>query len=104
MYGENSSEYRRFEDDLISDARWQHKDAVLKDIGAPVLLTPVEQTLASFHEAIEAKLKLVNQRIDSGDNQHIKVSRRKDQRRWTLLYPEADETVTVDRELRIDAC
>ncbi|MDE2204120.1 MAG: transposase, partial [Burkholderiaceae bacterium] len=74
-------------------AHWQHKDAVLKDIGAPVLLTPIEQTLASFHEAIEAKLKLVNQRIDRGENQHIKVSRRNDQRRWTLLYPDADETV-----------
>lgn len=86
VYGEDSTEYRRFEDDLISDARWQHKDAVLKDIGAPVLLTPIEQTLASFHEAIEAKLKLVNQRIERGENQHIKVSRRNDQRRWTLLY------------------
>ncbi|KDP86637.1 transposase [Cupriavidus sp. SK-3] len=93
VFGEHSTEFRRFEDDLISDVRWQHKDTVLKDIGAPVLLNPIEQTLTAFHEAIEAKLKLVNQRIESGDNQHIKVSRRNDQRRWALLYPDADETV-----------
>lgn len=93
VFGEDSTEFRRFEDDLISDARWQHKDVVLKDIGAPVLLTPIERTLAAFRDAIEEKFKLVNQRIESGDNQHVKVSRRNDQDRWTLLYSDADETV-----------
>jgi hypothetical protein len=93
VFGEDSTEFRRFEDDLISDARWQHKDVVLKDIGAPVLLTPIERTLAAFRDAIEEKFKLVNQPIESGDNQHVKVSRRNDQDRWTLLYSDADETV-----------
>ncbi|MGF6766250.1 TnpA family transposase [Paraburkholderia sp. GAS33] len=93
VYGEDSTEYRRFEDDLINDARWEHKDAVLEEVGAPVLVAPIEQTLAMFHEAIEAKLKLVNERIESGENQHVKLSRRNGQRHWTLLYPEVDETV-----------
>lgn len=93
VYGEDSTEYRRFEDDLISDARWEHRDALLMDIGAPVLLAPIEQTLAMFHDAIEARLKRVNERIDRGENNHIKVSQHKGVRRWTLLYPEVDETV-----------
>jgi len=31
---------------LISDERWQDKDAVLREIGSPVLLTPIKETLA----------------------------------------------------------
>jgi TnpA family transposase len=93
VYGEDSTEYRRFEDDLISDARWEQKDALLRDIGAPVLLAPIEQTLAMFHDAIEASFKRVNERIGSGENTHIKICRRKGERRWTLIYPDVDETV-----------
>jgi TnpA family transposase len=93
VYGENSTEYRRFEDDLINDARWEHRDTLLKDIGAPVLLAPIEQTVEMFHDAIEARLRRVNERIDNGENAHIKVGLRKGVRRWTLLYPEVGETV-----------
>ncbi|CCD36341.1 unnamed protein product [Candidatus Paraburkholderia kirkii UZHbot1] len=81
MYGEDSTEYRRFE------------DALLKDVGAPVLLAPIEQPLGMFHDAIDAGFKRVNERIDSGENAHIKVSHRKGERRWTQVYPEVDETV-----------
>lgn len=93
VYGENSTEYRRFEDDLVSDVRWEQKDALLRDIGAPVLLAPIEQTLTMFHDAIDVSFKRVNERIDSGENTHISVGQRKGVRRWTLLYPEVDETV-----------
>jgi hypothetical protein len=61
----DSGEFRRFEDDLISDARWQNKEAVLREIEAPILLAPIEETLAAFREALEAKFKLVNERIAS---------------------------------------
>ncbi len=93
VYGEDSTEYRRFEDDLISNVRWEQKDALLRDIGAPVLLAPIEQTLAMFHDARDAGFRRVNERIDRGENAHIKLTRRKGERRWTLLYSEVDETV-----------
>ena len=35
VYVPDSTEFRRFEDDLISDTRWQDKDTVLREIGAP---------------------------------------------------------------------
>ena len=35
VFVRESTEFRRFEDDLISDARWQDKEAVLREIGAP---------------------------------------------------------------------
>jgi TnpA family transposase len=78
---------------LISDARWQDKDAVLREIGAPILLAPIEETLAAFRKDLEAKLKAVNERIDNGANKHIKVTGRAEKRRWTLTYPSEEEPV-----------
>jgi TnpA family transposase len=93
VYVQDSTEFRRFEDDLISDARWQDKDAVLREIGAPILLAPIEEILATFRETLEAKFATVNQRIDCGDNHHIKVRGAEKKRRWTLVYPDAEEAV-----------
>ena len=94
VYVQDSTEFRRFEDDLISDERWQDKDAVLREIEAPILLAPIEDTLAAFRETLEAKFKQVNERIDRGDNKHIKVRGRDEKRRWTLVYPDEDEPVS----------
>jgi TnpA family transposase len=87
----DSMEFRRFEDDLISDARWENKDAVLREIGAPILLEPIHETLAAFHETLEAKFKTVNERIDRGENQHIKIRGVGEKRCWTLVYPAEEE-------------
>lgn len=87
----DSNEFRRFEDDLISDARWQDKDALLREIASPILLAPIRETLAAFHEALEAKFDAVNRRIADGLNTHIKVRGPDGKRRWTLVYPDAEE-------------
>jgi hypothetical protein len=72
----------------INDTRWQDKDAVLREIGAPILLSPIEATLAAFREALEVKFAAVNKRINSGDNNHIKVRGVERKRRWAALTHE----------------
>lgn len=93
VFVKNSTEFRRFEDDLISDARWQDKDAILREIGAPLLLAPIKETLKAFHETLEARFKSVNQRIEDGVNKHIKITGAAEKRRWTLIYPGAEAPV-----------
>ncbi len=93
VFVRDSTQFRRFEDDLISDERWQDKDAVLRDIGAAILLTPIEETLAAFREELERKFALVNQHIDSGDNRAVKVRGTGKKRRWTLVYPSEEEPI-----------
>jgi TnpA family transposase len=93
VFSNDSTEFRRFEDDLISDARWQHRDDILREIGLPVLLAPIEETLAALHDDIEAQLKLVNHHIEHRDNPHIKVRQQGSKRRWGLVYPAPDESV-----------
>lgn len=93
VYVKDSNEFRRFEDDLISDAKWAHSQKVLADIGAPLLLTPIEETLKTFREALETRIIDVNTRIDESVNKHIKIIGRAEKRRWKLIYPSAEEPV-----------
>jgi hypothetical protein len=55
VYVRDSNDFRSFEDDLISVERWKGKDAVLREIGSPVLLAPIEETLATLHAELEEK-------------------------------------------------
>jgi hypothetical protein len=93
VYVRDSNDFRSFEDDLIRAERWRDKDAVLREIGAPILLAPIEETLAAFHAELEAKFERVNQRIENGDNKHIKITGTGDRRRWSLIYPTEEEPI-----------
>jgi hypothetical protein len=97
VYVQDSAGFRRFEDNLIDDARWQNKDALLHEIEASLLLAPIEETLAGLSEEIEARFVSVNTRIEDGSNKHIKVTGVGAKRRWTLIYPTDEEPVNSPR-------
>jgi TnpA family transposase len=93
VYVRDSNDFRSFEDDLISAVRWKYKDAVLREIGSPVLLAPIEETLATLRAELEEKYERVNRRIENGENKHIKITGTGDKRRWTLIYPTEEEPI-----------
>ena len=93
VYVRDSNDFRSFEDDLISAERWKDKDAVLREIGAPILLAPIEETLAAFRAELEAKFERMNERIANGANKHIKLTGAGDKRRWSLIYPTDEEPI-----------
>jgi TnpA family transposase len=95
LYVNNSNEFRQFEDDLISEVRWSQKEAVLDEIGVPLLQTPIEETLATMRIALESRFASVNQRVTECVNEHIKVSGQGDKKRWSLVYP-ADQEQSVN--------
>jgi hypothetical protein len=91
IYVKDSHEHRRFEDDLISDERWANRDEILREIGAPLLLAPIKETLGNLRQQLEDKIKSVNLRISDAMNEHIKVRGKGEKRRWTLIYPTSKE-------------
>jgi len=93
LFVRDSVEFRRFEDDLISDERWEDKETVLREIGAPILLEPIEDTLAKLKHELESTIEDVNRRITDAVNEHIKVRGRGEKKRWTLMYPSEEEPV-----------
>ena len=56
-------------------------------------LAPIEETLAAFREALEAKFKLVNERIARGENKYIKLKAAGEKRCWSLIYPIEEEPI-----------
>ncbi len=93
VYVKDSNDFRSFDDDLITAERWQDKDAVLREIGAPLLMTPIQDTLAAFREELDAGFQRVNERIENGANKHIKVTGTGEKRRWSLVYPSEEESI-----------
>ncbi len=93
VYVRDSNEFRSFEDDLIRPERWKNKAAVLDEIGSPVLLASIEETLTTFHAELEEKFERVNRRLENGDNKHVKITGTGDKRRWSLIYPSEEEPI-----------
>ena len=58
---------------------------MLREIGAPLLIKPIEETLQEFRKTLEAKIETVNRRIAEGANEHIKLKGHDEKRRWSLL-------------------
>ena len=59
----------------------------------PFWLAPIDETLAAFHETLEAKFTAVNQRIQDGTNTHVTVTGVAGKRRWKPRYPSEEDAV-----------
>ena len=93
IFCRESVRFRSFEDDLIDDQRWQEKERLIADTGLPLLQQPIREHLAALEHVLEDRLSTVNQRITSGENEHVQIKRRGQQVRWTLQYPRDAEPV-----------
>lgn len=91
VYIKDSNEFRRFEDDLISDERWADSESILRDLDAPKLQASIHDTLKDLRGQLDAKFEAVNSHIADGENAHIVVRGKGETRRWTLTYPTLEE-------------
>ena len=90
VFCRHSVRFRSFEDDLLSDEQWQEKEALIAQVGLPILTQTAEEHLAELKELLETRLVQVNQRIASGENEQIEI---KGSGRWHLPYSRVDEDV-----------
>ena len=90
VFCQPSVRYRSFDDDLLNDEQWQEKEALIAQVGLPILSQTAESHLAELKKALETRIKRVNERIASGENEHIKNKR---SGRWSLPYSRVDEDV-----------
>jgi len=87
IFCQDSVRFRSFEDDLLSDNQWREKDNLIDKAGLPILTQSVEEHLADLNSLLEIRLTQVNQRIASGENEHIEVKKRG---HWRLPYTRAE--------------
>ena len=95
IYVSDSLLFRSFDEDLIPRETWKRdKERILQDIDAPFLSKPMAEVLRDMEKELEAKYEEVNRRILSGENPHIKLSKKKNgETSWTLPYVGEEETV-----------
>jgi len=85
----SSSDYRSFESEIKVPHDWiKNEKNILSDINNPVLLRPIEDTLAELENILEPLIERVNKRAVNGENLHIKIKQRRDGTcEWTIPYP-----------------
>ena len=93
IFCRDSVRFRSFEDDLVDDQQWEQKETLIAATGLSILNQPIQAHLAELEQLLEERIVAVNQRISAGANEHIKISQRNNQRRWTLPYPGRKEPI-----------
>jgi len=90
IFCRDSTRFRSFEDDLVPKEQWQReKTLLISNTTIAIFKLAVKEHLDYLQQLLEEKLAIVNQRIASGENQHIQI---KTNNRWTLPYPSANES------------
>lgn len=92
VFCRESIRFRSFEDDLIDDEKWQQKDKLLADAGLTTFHQPIHEHLAELRQQLERRLTEVNQRIASGENEHVHKKRGR-YGRWTLSNTRDTESI-----------
>jgi len=94
VYISNSIRFRSFEDDLIPLKMWQdNKEKILKEADIPGLAKPITELLQDLETELETKYEEVNRRILSGENAHIKLTKRRGGITWSLPYVRDEDIV-----------
>ncbi len=94
VYVSDSLRFRSFEEDLIPLQRWQeNKTKILKETDIPGLAKPLTKLLQDLERELEIQYETVNRRILSGDNTHIKLTKRRGQMTWSLPYVRDEDVV-----------
>jgi TnpA family transposase len=95
IYVSDSLRFRSFDEDLIPKAVWaRDRERILEEIDAPLMSKPMAEVLRDLEEELEAKYEEVNWRIWSGENTHVKLSKKKSgEVAWTLPYVGEEEMV-----------
>src|SRR5665648_298884 len=94
VYISNSIRFRSFEDDLIPLQMWQdNKEKILKEADIPGLAKPITELLQDLETELETKYEEVNRRILSGENAHIKLTKRRGGITWSLPYVRDEDIV-----------
>ncbi|WP_258034700.1 hypothetical protein [Bacillus thuringiensis] len=85
VFCRDSIQYRSFEDDLVDEDTWVHKENMIQDFNLTKLQQPIEQHLIELENKLEARITSINKRITSGKNKHVQVKKHKNHHSWTLL-------------------
>lgn len=84
LFVRHSVTYRRLEEELLSDQQWKNKSVLIKQTELPLLQVNIEDHVKELQAQLETRLKVVNERIVSGDNSSFQRKSARSKRSWHL--------------------
>ena len=101
IYCSDSGRYRSFEDDLVDEATWAHKDKLLPQTIPSA--APINTQLAELKDVLNTRFDAVNERILRGENNFVHI--KNGQVQWQRAHgadPDSDHEPLFDTAERID--
>jgi len=92
----DSLSYKDLEDELISEKHLEdNKENILKALGNQLVSTDIEKILTDFELILDDRYQELNQRINSGSNNKIKIkyNKKNEITGWRLPYKKIDNDV-----------
>ena len=90
----DSLRFRSFDQDLIPKDQWRaHQVQILQQLDLPALAKPMKELLGELEAELEAKYETVNRRILSGENPHVKLTKKRGVITWSLPYTSEEDGV-----------
>jgi len=86
----DSTEFRRYQDDLVSEAKWINKDKLIKDLGITRIGVPIKDILKEYREENRALFKKINDNIRSNKNPYVEVEEDGERLSWSVAVPKLE--------------
>ena len=95
IYVNSSVGYKSFEAEVNIHPNWQKEEKkILKELNNPILLQPIDETLAKLESILEPLIERTNKRALNGENKHINITHHRDgKREWTIPYPKRNSEI-----------
>lgn len=95
VYVNTSAGYKSFEAEVNVHPNWQREEKkILKELNNPILLRPIDETLAELESILEPLIERTNRRAMNGENKHINIKHHRDGRcEWTVPYPKRNSEI-----------
>lgn len=93
IYCEESTKYKSFKSDLVSDDIWKDKKNLLTNLTYPNISINIKDRLASLEQELHDKILVVNEHIANGENKDFKIKHKDKNTTWHLSYPSVAEEV-----------
>jgi len=86
VYSNTSVEYKSLNADLSTDQNLEKQKEVIQKANIPALTDDIRVKLNELKDILENLITVVNQKIDSGENKHVKIKKKNGVIKWTLPY------------------
>ena len=86
IFCEESTRFKSFENELISEDEFKEKDKMIEDLGISTLKSPIKEHLIELENILESKIVSTNKLIKSNENIYFSITKT-NKERWHLDTP-----------------